>query len=202
MRVKVCGMRDKENISQVLELEPDYMGFIFYERSKRYVNDLKIDDLDFGQTKRVGVFVNPDSTDVINKKEKYQLDLIQLHGDEDVNYCKDLNENGLDIMKVFHVDQDFDMSYINVYKPFCKFFMFDTTSEDYGGTGQPFNWSILKEYDNEIPLFLSGGIGLDNINEIDQLSYLNIHAIDVNSKIEMEPGIKDVEKIRELISVV
>ncbi|PCH65059.1 MAG: N-(5'-phosphoribosyl)anthranilate isomerase [Bacteroidetes bacterium] len=202
MKVKVCGMRVKENISQVLKLEPDYMGFIFYERSKRYVNDLKINDLNFGQTKRVGVFVNPDSAAVVNKKEEYNLDLIQLHGDEDANFCKDLNDNGHDVMKVFHVDTDFDMNSINNYKPFCKYFLFDTASENYGGTGKAFNWDILKEYDNEIPLFLSGGIGLDNIEEINQLDYLNIQAIDINSKVEIEPGLKDVKKIKELISAV
>jgi phosphoribosylanthranilate isomerase len=200
MKLKVCGMKYEKNIRQVLALEPDYMGFIFYKDSVRYV-DQGFSPLSYQQqkvkTKFVGVFVNATINEVKNKVSTYKLDYVQLHGNESTEYCLELSSQ-LKIIKVFRVDDDFDFKRIEPYKLCCKYFMFDTFTNEYGGSGKSFNWNKLVEYDNEIPFFLSGGISLENIDDLLSLKQLNIHAIDVNSRFEISPGLKDVEKLKML----
>jgi phosphoribosylanthranilate isomerase len=201
MKIKVCGMRESTNISELLKLSPDYMGFIFYAKSKRDVaGSLAIDLLHSfpNTTEKVGVFVNAEIDFVKGKVKQFNLAMVQLHGDETPEYCFDLKSNGVKVMKVFSVGNSFDFNQLEAFKPCVDFFLFDTKGKERGGNGELFDWSILKAYDQEIPFFLSGGIDLENLEQLSELKGMNLHAIDVNSKFETEPGLKDIERLKEL----
>ena len=204
-KIKVCGMTQPDNIRDVASCNPDYLGFIFYDKSKRFVGEELETEVLNGinpSIKKVGVFVNHSTLYIENKIKKYGLSLIQLHGDESVEQCKELKSKGYTIVKVFQVDNDFDFRVIEPYKKQVDYFLFDTKSEGYGGTGKKFDWSIFDRYDNEVPLFLSGGLDIESIEEIKKLSKLNIHALDINSKFEVEAGKKDVDLIKKFIKLV
>lgn len=197
--LKVCGMRNADNIRDVAKLFPDFMGFIFYPGSKRYVGDNFTLPEEFpDKIKRVGVFVNA-STDEINRlTERHSLDFIQLHGDESVDQCLKLCERGLKIIKAFQVDSKFDFNTLSIFENCVEYFLFDTKSGGRGGSGLTFDWKLLKGYGLKVPFILSGGISLENIRQSDVLNDARLFAIDINSRFELEPGIKDVNLIREL----
>lgn len=206
MKLKVCGMREKQNIDELVSLAPDFIGFIFYDKSPRYVGE------DFNsewvkaiprEVKKVGVFVNASPDYVVNMVRKYDLQYAQLHGNEMPDYCRSVRQKGVNVIKAFSVDDNFNFAVLNNYKPHCDMFLFDTKGEQPGGNGVSFNWEILRKYDNEKPFFLSGGISLDNIDEVVSLSQtMRIYGVDINSKFEKEPGVKDIELISSLISKV
>ena len=200
MKLKICGLKYLDNIKEIVEYAPDYLGFIFYEHSKRYVGHelvgARLNNIDPG-IKKVGVFVNATEKVVLQKTDEYNLDLVQLHGDETPVFCKQLSRN-VKIIKAFGVDEEFDFLRLNEYKSSIEYFLFDTKTLEHGGSGKQFDWNILEKYDNEIPFFLSGGIDINDIGSILQLNKLNIHAIDVNSKFEIRPGLKDINKIKKL----
>ena len=201
MRLKVCGMRDSENIRQLLALKPDYMGFIFFEKSPRNVGNQLNEALlkSFpSTTQKVGVFVNASLDFVKAQVRTYGLDLVQLHGDESVEYTADLFAVGIRVMKVFSIGDSFDFKQLGQYNPFVEYFLFDTKGKTRGGTGEVFDWEILKGYDQEVPFFLSGGIDLENVEQLEELKDLNIHAIDVNSRFELSPALKDIDQIKAL----
>lgn len=200
VKMKVCGMRDSDNIKELLRLQPDYMGFIFYEKSKRHAALLDAELLkEFPQnTKKVGVFVNACLSEVNEKVNEFELDYVQLHGDESVDYVGELFAVGIKVIKVFSVDESFDFKVLKPYKGLVEYFLFDTKGKERGGNGIAFDWEILKGYDQSVPFFLSGGIDNENIAGLLGLKEMNIHAIDVNSKYEIEPGLKDLELLREL----
>jgi phosphoribosylanthranilate isomerase len=203
MKLKVCGMREKQNIDELIRLAPDFIGFIFYDKSPRYVGE------EFNsewvktiprEVKKVGVFVNASPDYVVSMVKKYDLHYAQLHGNEMPDYCRSVRQKGVNVIKAFSVDDNFNFAVLNNYKPHCDLFLFDTKGEQPGGNGEAFNWNILRKYDNEKPFFLSGGISISNINEVIKLSHtLRIYGIDINSKFEKEPGIKDINLIQELI---
>lgn len=199
VKLKICGMRDEANILDVASLKPDYFGFIFYSKSPRFVGDdfvlptkLSPDIL------RVGVFVNETSSVILDKAKAYNLDYIQLHGNETPSQCAELGQLGLGIMKVFSVGDDFDFEITKPYKNVVDYFLFDTKGKHYGGNASTFNWDLLKQYDQEIPFFLSGGLSPDNIQEVSKLNSMNIHALDVNSGVEESPGVKNILKVKQL----
>jgi phosphoribosylanthranilate isomerase len=219
MQLKICGMRNPQNITDIAALNPDYLGFIFYEKSKRYVGE----DFDEAATyhlpteksprfrdtagqakgiKKIGVFVNASMEYVLSKVKRYGLDLVQLHGEESPEFCRDLQRNNIPVIKVFAVGQTFDFSVLEPYKPHCNYFLFDTKGKEKGGNGMVFNWEVLKDYDNEKPFFLSGGLSLENVGKVKELQSLNIVAIDVNSGFEVAPALKDVEKVKQLMQVI
>ena len=200
LKWKVCGMKFSGNIEQVALLQPDFMGFIFYPKSPRYVGDLDPSSLQaFGhQIKKVGVFVNESAENMLKISKQFFLDYLQLHGNESLETCAKLQNEGGKVIKAFSVGNNFDFQVLNGYKPHVDAFLFDTKGEHYGGNGTAFDWSILNKYDNEKPFFLSGGIGLENIANLQNMTELNIIAIDVNSRFELEPGLKDVEKLKDL----
>lgn len=206
MKLKVCGMRDSQNIRELLKLQPDYMGFIFFEKSPRNVgNDLDAQLLlSFPKTtQKVGVFVNEPLDSLRATVRKYKLDYVQLHGDESVEYVGELYADGIKVIKVFSVGNEaFDFSLLKPYKSFVDFFLFDTKGKERGGNGVTFDWKVLEAYDQSVPFLLSGGIDLENIAKLDELKGMNLHAIDVNSKFELEPGLKDIERVRELKSLI
>ena len=136
--------------------------------------------------------------DTIFLTERHDLQLLQLHGDETPEYCQQLYEKGYSIAKAINLKDKTDLQLLHRYKPWVDYFLFDTPGAKYGGTGKTFNWSLLKEYDNQVPVFLSGGISLDNIGGVANLSDLNLYAIDVNSRFEVAPGLKNTEMLKEL----
>lgn len=192
-------MRDAENILRVVELQPDYMGFIFYPKSKRFVgNQFEMPESLPTNIKRVGVFVNELTKEILRLSTKHSLDFIQLHGNESVQQCGELKESGLGLIKVFSIDKHFDFKEIKPFEKIADYFLFDTKGENYGGTGRVFDWNILKQYDQQIPFFLSGGLSVSNISQTKDLLKMNLHAVDVNSSVEVVPGIKEISSIKEI----
>ena len=189
-------MKYPENILEVSQLLPDFLGFIFWEKSSRYF-DGEIPETP-ESIKKVGVFVNATLEEIISKIEKYDLDVIQLHGNESDIFCFELKNkisNQIQIIKVFSVNDDFDFSALEPFENVCDYFLFDTKGKLPGGNGITFNWQILQQYKLTKPFFLSGGIGLDQIQNIKKLN-LPIYAIDVNSKFEIEAGLKNIELLK------
>lgn len=201
MKIKVCGMKYEANIRELARLSPDYIGFNFYTRSKRYVGrnfESRVVDSIPKKIKRVGVFVNTSGDYITDKVRRYKLDYIQLHGNESPDFCKRMSEYAR-IIKAFGVDNNFDFSILEAYKPYCDYFLFDTKTSGYGGSGRTFNWKLLKAYDNKVPYFVSGGIGLEEIsNLIRETTNVKPYALDVNSKFEIKPGLKDIDKLKTL----
>ena len=212
MKLKVCGMKYIENIQQIAELQPDYLGFIFYEKSKRNFEGV-IPDLPKG-IKKAGVFVNEIPEILVSLTEEYGLDMIQLHGDESVEYIGNLKtifkESIIEksqkskykipeIVKVFGIKNDFNFSVLKPFEELVDYFLFDTKGKERGGNGITFNWKVLENYNSTKPFFLSGGIGLEQVKEVQNIlkTDLPIYALDVNSKFETTAGLKSVEKIEK-----
>lgn len=199
-KIKVCGMRDPKNLAELIKLKPDFIGFIFYPKSKRFVSDNtanEIVNLIPKETEKVGVFVNELASEIIRKINLFKLDMVQLHGDESPEYCKDLKSIGIKTIKAFGIDNNFDFSTLCKYVDFCDYFLFDTKNSSYGGTGKKFDWLKLEEYKLLKPFFLSGGIGIDDVEGIKKLDSLPIYSLDINSKFETEPALKDISLLKE-----
>lgn len=195
-------MQDPENIRELGELCPDYMGLIFYENSKRYAGatpSFAIDNALPDSVEKVGVFVNEEIEEIQALCEDYGIKIVQLHGDESPEFCGELKDKGFKVIKAFGVDEQFDFNTLAPYKNKVDFFLFDTKGKERGGNGVTFDWSILKKYDNSVPFFLSGGLSADNISEVLKLEGMNLHAVDVNSKFEIEAGIKNIELLKESV---
>jgi phosphoribosylanthranilate isomerase len=191
MKLKICGMKYPDNILEVGALLPDYMGFIFYEKSARYFNGT-IPEL-IKTIKKVGVFVNESVENIIEKINEHNLQAIQLHGTESVAFCQELKSKinkKIEIIKVFSVGDDFDFVVLQPFEEVCDYFLFDTKGKLPGGNGTTFDWKILKNYKSNKPFFLSGGIGIEEIAAIKNLK-LPVYAVDVNSRFEIEPGLKN-----------
>ena len=197
MKLKVCGMKYSQNITEIENLFPDLMGFIFYEKSKRFFNlpEINLNN----KVKRVGVFVNENIQEIKNKIKKYKLDYVQLHGEENVNFCHSLKPF-VKIIKVFKIDYNFNFKKTEEFEEVCDYFLFDTKSQLHGGSGKKFDWDLLKNYNCKKDFFLSGGIDISDIEEIKKIvnSY-PIAGIDINSKFELDNLEKDKEKINLLI---
>lgn len=201
MKWKVCGMRYTENISQILEQKPDYLGLIFYPPSKRYVGDLEPDFIpEMNGVERVGVFVDEELDKLKSIIERYKLDLAQVHGKESPEFCREIKDSGTRVIKAFSipVNDAFDFASLEAYLNSVDFFLFDTKGKLPGGNGYKFNWEVLHDYKMDKPFFLSGGIGLDELEDLKNFSHPQWYAIDVNSRFELEPGLKDVNRIIEL----
>ncbi len=204
--LKICGM--KHNIAEIAALQPDYLGFIFYEKSPRYFKG-EIPSLPAG-IKKVGVFVDATVQEILETVEKYGLDVIQLHGNETKEFVLNLNMalrlkfwDGYEVWKVFQVDDGFDFSKTYDFVKKVDAFLFDTKGDFYGGNGKTFNWKILENYKYDTPFLLSGGIGLEEVDSLKKLlkTGLPIHAIDVNSRFETEPGMKDFLALTSFIDL-
>ena len=201
MKLKICGMKYQENILDVAALSPDYMGFIFYENSPRSI-DTYIPDIP-KSIKKVGVFVNESLENVKKKAAQYNLNTVQLHGHEAPEFCRKLKNEGLEIIKVFSIRNEFDFSRLSAYEPFIDFFLFDTKGPNPGGNGFCFDWSVLQDYNVNKPYFLSGGIGLEQLESLknfkNSTAAKQCYAIDINSKFELKPGLKDGIKLKNFI---
>jgi phosphoribosylanthranilate isomerase len=193
MKLKICGMKYPENMIEVGSLLPDYMGFIFYEKSARYFNG-EIPEL-IKTIKKTGVFVNQRQDEIQEKVQKHNLQAVQLHGNESVEFCSELLNRlpkKIEIIKVFSADENFDFDVLKPFEAVCNYFLFDTKGKLPGGNGTTFDWSILKKYKSKKPFFLSGGIGMKELKAIEEISKTNlpIYGVDINSKFEVEPGLK------------
>ncbi|MFC4222175.1 phosphoribosylanthranilate isomerase [Flagellimonas marina] len=222
MKLKICGMH--HNPTDVAQLQPDYLGFIFWEPSSRYFKGV-MPQLP-KSIKKVGVFVDATVEEVLEKVAQYHLDTVQLHGKESPEYCLELKENflsfraqsrkkkvvpldgvsttldltNLEIIKVFSIKDDFDFSVLKDYENVCDFFLFDTKGKLPGGNGYTFDWSILENYASTKPFFLSGGIGLESLEKLKEFikspASKYCYAIDVNSRFETEPGLKNIKQLK------
>ncbi|MBS1528298.1 MAG: phosphoribosylanthranilate isomerase [Bacteroidetes bacterium] len=197
MKIKVCGMKDPGNISAVAALQPDYMGFIFYPQSPRFVTELDIIEIPVIKT---GVFVNENVGKVKKLAGKYQLDAIQLHGNESPDYCEVFKDKVI-VIKAFGVDETFDFEMLVPYAGKVDYFLFDTKTGTHGGSGLTFDWSLLNKYQLDVPFFLSGGLSPENIHEVKTIGHPQFYGVDLNSKFEVEPGLKDVDKLIEAFEI-
>jgi phosphoribosylanthranilate isomerase len=201
-RVKVCGLTDAWNARQVADAGADFAGFIFYRQSKRFVGETPHTDLFMNipaHVKKVGVFVNEKKEQIIEIVRKYQLDLVQLHGAELSGFCNDLRLKGLSVMKAFGIGEGFDFDRLTDYKDTCDFFLFDTQTILYGGSGIKFRWERLEEYKLEIPFFLGGGIGPTDVQKVRSINHPGFFAADINSRFETAPGVKDIDIVKTFI---
>ena len=203
LKIKVFGMRQGDNINAIAALLPDYLGFIFYDKSPRYIGD------DYAPSnmqrlpeciQRTGVFVNDTEERIAQMVERYALNAVQLHGHESVALCRKVSQMGVEVIKAFQVDVHFDFSILEGYDEACDYYLFDTKTKGYGGSGHKFDWNMLKQYNNRKPIFLSGGITCEDVESIQKMSYLNIYAVDINSKFETEPALKDVALVSAFVS--
>ncbi|MGC6432611.1 MAG: phosphoribosylanthranilate isomerase [Crocinitomicaceae bacterium] len=198
LKVKVCGMKSSEEIQELIDSSLiDYIGFIFYPKSLRYITEVpKLD----GKFKRVGVFVNEELETIQAKINSYTLDVLQLHGNESVSEVKQLKEViQKPIFKAFGIDERFDFKICTSYEPYVDAFLFDTKTEKYGGSGKQFDWSILQNYKGEKPFVLSGGLDEKALNELKNYSFPKMVGVDLNSKFELSPGQKDTKRIIQTI---
>jgi phosphoribosylanthranilate isomerase len=197
-KIKICGMKHPENILEIAALQPDYLGFIFYEKSPRYVEN-EIPTLD-KSIQKVGVFVNATLEEIMEKVTTHGLNLVQLHGEESPVLCSSLQQNKLKVIKSFNIDNLFNFNILNEYFNSCDYFLFDTKGTNYGGNGTTFDWRILEKYSLDKPYLLSGGIGPDNISDLKDFFQKNYAkhciAIDGNSQFEIEPGLKNPETLK------
>lgn len=201
MKLKVCGMQETENIAALASLQPDYMGFIFWEPSKRYCTTVPTDIPK--HIKKVGVFVDETTKQIKEKVKLFGLDAVQLHGDESPRQCAALL-NLCEVIKAFRIGPDFDFKTLTPYQDHCTYFLFDTQGPLPGGNGTAFDWKLLAGYTLDTPFFLSGGIGLGHVEAIAEIRKRNlpIHALDINSKFESKPGVKKIEKIEKFKQLV
>jgi phosphoribosylanthranilate isomerase len=201
MKLKVCGLKNRENIIEVLEYKPDFIGFIFYESSPRYFGEELESSFiqNISISKKVGVFVNESEIKMLDIASRYGLDYLQLHGNETAEFCKQIQKS-IPVIKAFQINDDFDFSALTEYEDACTYFLFDSKSKQFGGSGETFNWEKLNEYKSQKHFFLSGGVDLENIEQVLLLKskFPNLYAVDVNSRFETEPGIKDLTKIKLL----
>lgn len=202
MKIKVCGMLQADNIRDLAELKPDFMGFIFYPGSPRYVPEILNAEKILQLPKsiiRTGVFVNSPMPEILNHAKTYDLTALQLHGDESPAFCEELLHLGFVVIKAFRVDESFNFKQLQPYEMSCDYFLFDTKTAAYGGSGKKFDWKILEAYNSDKPVFLSGGIGPEDDTAIKKLKNINIYALDLNSRFELEPGKKDIQKLKRFM---
>jgi phosphoribosylanthranilate isomerase len=202
IRVKVCGMCAPMNVKEIAETAPDFMGFIFFPGSPRYIGEepeMPLFKNVHPGIKRIGVFFNEDNHKILDLAIRTGLDMIQLHGNESAVTCFQLKSSGLTIIKAFNIGKDFRFESLNQYMPACDYFLFDSKSEKPGGSGLKFNWEKLEEYALDKPFFLSGGIGPEDAGIIKTIKNKGFFAVDINSQFETSPGIKDADRVKTFI---
>jgi phosphoribosylanthranilate isomerase len=228
MKLKICGMKYEDNMTAISELQPDYLGFIFYKKSSRFF-DTSIPEIP-KNIKKTGVFVNTSQEEILKKIQLYDLQAVQLHGSESVEFCTELKEEltkchiersrdvhneilnqvqhddfnmpnaPIEIIKVFSIKDEFDFTTLKPYEASVDYFLFDTKGKLPGGNGVTFDWTVLENYPSKKPFFLSGGIGLETIPKLEAFLNSNAsnycYALDINSKFEIVPGLKDIDKLK------
>lgn len=196
-------MTQAANIAAIAHLQPDYLGFIFYSKSPRFISEVSAELIKYvpPTIKTTGVFVNEDVEVVKAYILKYNLKAVQLHGKESIDYCEQIKSTSVEVIKAFGVDENFDFSILAAYLNIVDYFLFDTQTPAHGGSGKVFDWKLLEKYPFDKPYFLSGGIDLSHATTLKEINDPRLYAIDVNSKLELEPGLKNVEKLKEFFAV-
>jgi phosphoribosylanthranilate isomerase len=204
MKLKVCGITQLEQLKQLDEIGVNYAGLIFYEQSARcIINKLKADDVkNFPfALKKIGVFVNAEEEYILTQVENFGLDIVQLHGDETPAFCSQVS-NQVTVTKAFRITQTNEQNIdwmVKPYEEYCDYYLFDTNRKNaYGGTGEKFDWKVLNENKINKPFFLSGGIGVNDIEKVKAFEHPFFYCVDVNSKVEIAEGIKDINMVREI----
>jgi len=203
LAIKICGIQNPDNAKDVAGLHPDMLGFIFYNKSPRYVGEIPDPELFKyipSPILKTGVFVNADESEIISAIQRFKLNQVQLHGDETPGLCKALFKQRVPVIKAFRIHPDFDFQSIETYSLWCKFFLFDTRSIRYGGTGIKFDWKLLQSYRGVTPFLLSGGICEQDDGTIRAVKHPMLAGVDLNSGFEISPGLKDIDKLRSFIS--
>lgn len=197
MIVKVCGMRQPDNIREVEKTGADWMGFICYQRSPRFVPSapayLPV------RSKRIGVFVNADYETIITRASELKLDYLQLHGSESPALCQKLHTEGFKLIKAFSFHKPSELGQTDEYVSSCDYFLFDTPCHEYGGSGQSFNWDILSHYQGKTPFLLSGGIRPESLEALSKFHHPAWAGIDLNSGFETAPAEKDAAMLNHFI---
>lgn len=200
LQLKVCGINDSNSLFELNDLKPNYLGFIFYDQSPRFLslNETVLKKIN-PDILKIGVFVNEKCLNVIEKCKMFNLQGIQLHGDESVEYINQIKKllPDLIISKAFLIDQSFDFNQLANYADLVNYFLFDSKSEQYGGSGKKFDWQRLDDYTINTPYFLSGGIEFNDLNKIKEINHPQFIGVDINSKFEIAPGIKNIELIKK-----
>lgn len=191
--VKVCGMREEDNIRAIEALGIDMMGFIFYPKSPRFVE--KRPNYLPERCKRVGVFVNDTLEKIERTVDEYGLYYVQLHGNESADFCRQLRKLNIHLIKTFSIEKEKDFERIVDYENLCDYFLFDTKTTSYGGAGKVFDWNLLRCYNGKTPFLLSGGIGTDELPLLKNLNHPLLAGLDLNSKFEISPAVKDEKKV-------
>jgi len=195
--IKVCGMTRAENIKAVENLGVDFMGFIFYPKSPRRVQTLP--SYLPKEAKKVGVFVNVPAEEILIQDIMYRFNYIQLHGNESPEFCQKLKDYGMKVIKALSIAEKSDLDKVKDYAGLCEYFIFDTKTVLVGGSGNTFDWTILDNYQEDTPFLLSGGLSLENVDQIKTFSHKMLAGYDLNSKFEIEPGVKDINKLKLFI---
>ena len=197
MKIKICGMRSPRNLEQICTLSPDFVGFIFYPGSKRFVGtspDPSLFQIPGPEIQKVGVFVNETPTTLLHHFETHQLQCVQLHGDESPEYCRRLSRKGVPVIKA--LDAHTAVARLEEYRDQVSYCLFDTPGPGRGGTGQKFDWGLLERIPATVPFLLGGGIGPEDAGALLALDHAGLCGVDVNSRFELSPGVKDVERLK------
>ncbi|HKI89368.1 MAG TPA: phosphoribosylanthranilate isomerase [Draconibacterium sp.] len=201
LKIKVCGMKFTGNREAVEQLPVDLLGYIFYPLSKRYVGENPQAGLFNSNKTKVGVFVDENAFEILGLAKNLGLEWIQLHGKENPQTCQLLKDQNLKIIKAFQIDENFNFSKTKSFNSVADFFLFDTKTNLPGGSGKKFNWKILESYTGETPFFLSGGISTEDAVEIKKIEHVKLAGVDLNSGFEDEPGLKNIEKLKNFINL-
>ncbi|WP_071146406.1 phosphoribosylanthranilate isomerase [Bacteroides ihuae] len=195
--IKVCGMREAQNIREVEQLGVDMIGFIFYHKSPRCVSEMP--QYMPTKAKRIGVFVNETKEMIQTMADRFDLEYIQLHGKESPSYCRSLQLKGLHLIKAFSISNEKDVLAAQAYEGYCDYYLFDTKSQQHGGSGNQFDWNLLKSYTGETPFLLSGGINLYSIKALKEFTAPKLIGFDLNSRFELAPGKKDIKRLESFL---
>jgi phosphoribosylanthranilate isomerase len=210
IKVKVCGMVDPQNLSEICALEPDFVGYIFVPGSPRFVGehpDPSLFRIPGDRTAKVGVFVNEDTSEVIRRFEQCQLDLVQLHGKEPAHYCRNLVDQGIPVIKAFHPENPIHAADtgstgigMDQYSQVAHYLLLDSGVSGEGGTGHKLNWERLQSMAIPLPFLLGGGIGPDDAGLVKAVDHPLFFGVDVNSRFESAPGMKDADLISRFMN--
>ena len=189
-------MREVSNVEQLVRLKPDYMGFIFHEKSPRFIENPIVINTVPKFILKTAVFVDLPAERVEELIGQYGFDAIQLHGTESPDFCS-FFKGKVQVLKAFGVDNNFNFQQLDAYSNSVDYFLFDTKTPAYGGSGVTFDWNVLEKYTLNVPFFLSGGISLDNLDKIKHIKHPHLYGVDLNSRFETEPGLKDIDQLKK-----
>ncbi len=195
-------MKDATNIASLLQLPIDYIGLIFYERSPRFAGHVDPQIFDQYDVPKVGVFVDQAVEEIVERQQAFQLDVIQLHGQESPAFCQEIKNKGFTVWKAFGVNADFDFSLLDSYREVVDLFLFDTKTPAHGGSGNTFDWDLLNQYNGNTPYLLSGGIGVDNLATALERKDSRMVGLDLNSKLEINPGLKNIDLVQKALKII